>query len=99
MSEEYYTSLGIYTHHLQELLQCGDELRSTAFKIETIVKTITTANYPFTEHNLPPKIDGDELLKLTDKLIKLNNEIEEHRTKANIHAKRANKKELERKDF
>ena len=97
--QEYYTSLGMYTHHLQEALKKGNEFRNLAIDIERIIKRITTAFYPFDEYNLPPKIDSNELLQLVNQLVKLNDEIETHIQEANISAEKANKQKLKKKDL
>jgi len=99
MSEKYYEALGRYTHHLQVALKLGNEFRSAATELEHICKNITSAFYPYSENALPPKTDSYKILELSEKLAKLNDEIEKNIKEANLYAKEANKRELERKDF
>ena len=99
MAEDYYKALGAYTHHLNEALKKGNEFRRVAYDIRHIAERVTSANYPFSEHSLPPVIDGNKLSSLTKELIRLNEEIESHIKEANLYAKEAKKDELQRKDY
>jgi len=99
INEEYYKALGIYTHHLNEVLEKGNEFRTLAIEIKHIVDRVVSSNYPYSEHNLPPTIDDNKLQNLTNKLINLNQEIDKHIKEANLYAKEAKKNELQRKDY